>query len=224
MSEWNYGDAYRRHPIPAGSRVQFADGSIVQAADLFDDPIPSFLFEADLLCIDPPWTTGNLTSFYTKAGQLARGDFPAFLARLFTVIGQIAPKVCYIEIGKAALADVIVSMRRLYPTVTFYNSMYYRRPANHCYWVRGGPKRIALPLDGLDEADIIQWIAAHEDYTCLGDLCMGRGLVGLAAFAAHRRFVGIELNPKRLSVLVESMVKEGGTYTLVPITKGGDRS
>ena len=224
MREWNYGDAYQRHPIPEGYRIRFADGSQVQATDLFDDPIPEFLFEANLLCIDPPWTTGNLTSFYTKAGMPVRADFSTFLLRLFTVIAEIAPKICYVEIGKDALADVILAMRRLYPAVTFYNSMYYRRPANHCYWVRGGPKRVKRPLDGMDEADIIQWIGAHEDYTCLGDLCMGRGLVGLAAYAAHRRFVGIELNPKRLSVLVEAIVKQGGTYTLAPIAEGGNQS
>ena len=39
-------------------------------------------------------------------------------------------------------------------------------------------------------------------YKIIGDLCMGRGLVGFYANKYNRPFVGIEFNKKRLAVLV----------------------
>jgi len=82
--------------------------------------------------------------------------------------------------------------------------------------VRGAEKRKKLPLDGMDEADIISWICANENFECIGDLCMGRGLVGINAHANGRRFVGTELNHKRLSVLVEKLNKAGLKYRTEP--------
>lgn len=107
--------------------------------------------------------------------------------------------------GKEHLADVIMAMRQQFRYVTFYNSTYYHRSTNHCYWVRGGSKRVSRPLDGMDEADVIHWIAAHEEATCMGDLCLGLGLVAQAAQKVGRRFVGTEINPKRLAVVLESL-------------------
>lgn len=44
---------------------------------------------------------------------------------------------------------------------------------------------------------------------------MGRGLVGVNAYKNGKRFVGTELNHKRLAVLLERIVNMGGTYRLV---------
>ena len=96
--------------------------------------------------------------------------------------------------------------------MTFYNSMYYNRTENRCYVVRGGAKNKRLEFDGLNESDIIDEACRIEEYECTGDLCMGRGLVGLAAHRHGRRFVGTELNPKRLSVLVETLAAAGLGY------------
>lgn len=63
----------------------------------------------------------------------------------------------------------------------------------------------------MDEADCIKLVAQQEQYTCLGDLCMGQGLVGLAAHAAGRPFVGTELNPRRLAVLLQKLSRQGAT-------------
>jgi len=43
----------------------------------------------------------------------------------------------------------------------------------------------------------------------MGDLCMGQGLVGLAAHAAGKPFVGTELNPRRLAVLLQKLAQQG---------------
>lgn len=205
MPKWEYGGAYLRHPILLGQTVLFEDGSRVKVHNIFDQ-LPDFMLEADLIFVDPPWNLGNLNSFYTKAGRTDYQDsFEHFFMRLFECIGEIAPHTCYVEVGKEHLADFIIQMRRLYPKVTFFNSSYYHRRENICYVVRGASKRKKLPLDYMDEEDIIAWICANEDYKCIGDLCMGRGLVGIHAHENGKRFVGTELNPKRLAVLLDRL-------------------
>lgn len=203
MPDWEYGKAYERFPCRGGT-VCLEDGSRLRVHDIFD-PLPAFMRRADLIFTDSPWNTGNLRSFYTKAEQLTDRDFPAFMARLFDCIREIRPKVCYLEIGKEYLADYIMEMRKIYRYVTFYNSGYYHRKGAYCYIVRGSDRAKKPRLDGMDEEDAINWICANEDYTCAGDLCMGRGLVGLAAASAGKPFVGTELNHKRLSVLLERL-------------------
>lgn len=213
MPDWNYGDAYLRHPCDRGI-IEFDDGSMVCAHDIFN-PLPEFMGNADLIFTDSPWNTGNLKSFYTKAGIDPSGQaFERFYHRLFECVAEIRPKVCYLEIGKEYLANYIVEMRRLYPAVTFYNTTYYHASSNLCYVVRGGAKRAKRPFDNMDEESVIEWICKNEEYDRIGDLCMGRGLVGLNAYINRRRFVGTELNHRRLSVLVENIVKAGGHYHL----------
>ncbi len=214
MSKWNYGDAYLRHPLDAAEVAVFDDGSMVKVHNIFD-PLPAFMREADLIFVDPPWNLGNLNTFYTKAGRDDKQDsFERFYKRLFECIAEITPKTCYVEVGKEYLAEFILEMKRLYPAVTFYNSTYYHKKDSLCYVVRGAAKRKKLPLDGMDEEDIIAWICVNENYTCIGDLCMGRGLVGVNAFKAGKQFVGTELNHKRLAVMLERLSQAGARYEL----------
>lgn len=214
---WEYGGAWERYPC-AGGTVVFSNGSIVKAHDIFDE-LPDFMRRADVIFTDSPWNTGNMRSFYTKAGLILDKDFPRLMERLFACIGEIVPKVCYLEIGKEHLADYIIRMRQLYPHVTFYNSTYYRKAGNKCYVVRGSFKDKRPKLDDMDEEDIIRWVCENEAYQVIGDLCMGRGLVGRYATQAGKRFVGTELNHKRLSCLIETVAKSGISYTLEPDDK-----
>jgi hypothetical protein len=213
-SKWSYGNAYIRHPIGGGQVAVFDDGSMVKVHNIFD-PLPAFMREADLIFVDPPWNLGNLNTFYTKAGRDDKQDsFERFYKRLFECIAEITPKTCYVEVGKEYLSEFIQEMKRLYPAVTFYNSTYYHGKDKLCYIIRGTAKRAKLPLDYMDEEDIIAWICVNENYTCIGDLCMGRGLVGVNAFKAGKQFVGTELNHKRLAVMLERLSQAGARYEL----------
>jgi len=208
MSKWSYGDAYKRHPI--AEQLRFEGGSILKVHDIFD-PLPDFMKQADLLFTDPPWNIGNLNSFYTKAERTDyQSSFERFYKRLFECIGEIGASTCYVEVGKEHLAEFVLEMKRLYPAVTFYNSSYYHDKKNICYVIRGAQKRKKMPLDYMDEELIIEWICANENYNCIGDLCMGRGLIAANAHKAGKRFVGTELNHKRLSVAAEKIIKLGG--------------
>ncbi|WJQ03210.1 hypothetical protein QT236_14400 [Geobacillus stearothermophilus] len=215
MSNWNYGGAIDRHPIQEGETAVFEDGSKVKVHDIFA-PLPDFMKEADLIFVDPPWNLTNINTFYYKADKKERVEsFEAFYSRLFQCIAEINPNVCYVEVGKQYLADFIIEMRKIYRYVTFYNSTYYHNKNNLCYVIRGANKAKKPKLDGLDEETIIQWVCDNEEYECIGDLCMGRGLVGIHAFRNKKRFVGTELNKKRLAVLLEKIVNEGGSYKVI---------
>ncbi len=204
MADWDYGGAWRRHDM--SGPIDLPHGSIVQVADL-TEAMPDFMRRADTLFIDPPWNTGNLRSFYTKADKEHKPfDFLGFTDHLWGRIGEIAPHNLFIEMGKQHLAAYLTRAAASFRHVTFYNSTYYDRPDHKCYVIHATQakrlKRYAH-LEDMDEARIIAWLCANHDYQCIGDLCMGRGLVGRHAYLAGRRFVGTELNHKRLAVLVD---------------------
>lgn len=208
MAEWNYGGAYKRYPVKEGEPVIFSDGSTLMAHDIFD-PLPEFMRMADVIFTDSPWNIGNARSFYTKAEKVMQiKSFDIFYLNLFDRIKEISPRSCYLEIGKEYLGEYMVEMKRIFPAVTVYNSTYYHRKDNLCYIVQGTRRRKNRHYDGMDEEDIINAVAESEDGP-IGDLCMGRGLVALAAARHGKKFVGTELNPKRLAVCLERLDKEG---------------
>lgn len=203
MSErWDYGGAIERYPIQPGEVWRNGE-SRVAVNDLFHG-LPKFMCEADLIFVDPPWNIGNLNSFITKAGRdNYRDDFREFYTALFRHIAEIAPHTCYVEVGKEYLDEFLAEMKKLFRYVTFYNSSYYHRKENLCYVIRGSRKAKKPKLDYMDEEDIIAWVCENETYDCIGDPCIGRGLVAVNAHKHGRKFVGCELNPKRLAVLLE---------------------
>ncbi len=204
MADWSYGGAYLRHNM--NGIIELPNASKVMACD-WTLTLPEFMKEADTLFIDPPWNLGNVKSFYTKAEQPYHGmAFLDFMTVLWQRIDAIAPTTLFLEMGKQHLAQCLISAEARYPYVTFYNSTYFKKSENKCYVIHATQdrkhKRYRI-LEDLDEADIIAWICQHHAYRCIGDLCMGRGLVGRHAFLSGQSFVGIELNQKRLAVLVE---------------------
>ena len=64
----------------------------------------------------------------------------------------------------------------------------------------------------------IMWVCKNEEYDCMGDLCIGQGLVGVNAYKNGKRFVGTELNHKRLAVLLDRISSLGGSYKLINIS------
>ena len=200
---WDYGGAFEKFPMKPNAVYKYSNGSTIKVHNIFE-PLPSFMKQADLIFCDPPWNMGNLQSFYTKAEVTDRIDnFKTFYSRLFECLAEISPNTCYIEIGKEYLSVFVEKLKAMYKYVHFYNSTYYHRLDNKCYVVRASNKAKKPKLDDIDEEDIISWICENEDFKCIGDLCMGRGLVGLYAYKNNKSFVGTELNHKRLSVLVE---------------------
>ena len=63
--KFEYGGSYKNYPIEKGTAV-FSGGSYLKTHDIMK-PLPDFMYEADVIVTDSPWTQGNLTCFYTKA-------------------------------------------------------------------------------------------------------------------------------------------------------------
>ena len=51
-----------------------------------------------------------------------------------------------------------------------------------------------------------------ENPACIADLCTGRGLTTVAAYMLGKKFVGTELNKRRLAVAIERVNNLGGKY------------
>jgi hypothetical protein len=205
---WDYGGAYLRHDMEG--EIRLPNGSTVAVCD-WTLRLPEFMKQADTLFIDPPWNAGNVRSFYTKADlDSPRVDFLAYTEKLWERIDQIAPRFLFLEMGKEFLAHYLSQAVQRYKYVTFYNSTYYGKRENKCYVIHATDdfkRRRYAELEDMDEADIIAWLCRNHDYGCIGDLCMGRGLVGRHAYLAGRKFVGTELNKKRLAVLVDFVIE-----------------
>lgn len=211
---YQYGNAWEEFPIEPGDVWGIPEnGSRVAVHDIFD-PLPDFMYSADVLVIDPPWNQGNLNAFYTKAG---RGDYQTwqnFSTRLFQCIGEISPPVCYIEIGNQFVGEWRTRLATLYPSVQHWPVVYYNR--NPTNILRGSTTPVDYNFSGMDEARVIRLIGEIEEYCVMGDLCMGQGLVGLSAYRASRTFVGTELNKRRLANLLQKLARQGAHIIRYP--------
>lgn len=206
MDNWDYGGAHLRHDMTGV--IDLPNGSLVQVCDWTKEPLPAFMREADTVFVDPPWNAGNVRSFYTKAGiDVGKVDFAgAFSGALWSRLDEIGPRHLFLEMGKEFLGEYLAEAKRRFRYTTFYNATYYHRQQNKCYVIHATndfKSRRHQALEDRDEEEIIKWICHHHEYQCIGDPCMGRGLVGKYAFLAGKRFVGTELNPKRLACLVD---------------------
>lgn len=207
-TKWKYGGAWEQFPIEPGDVWGIpANGSKVAVHNIFE-PLPVWMHTADLLFVDPPWNRGNINSFYTKAGRDDYiVDFNDFEQVLFRRIGEIAPRICYLEVGFQAVDKWQQALAQLYPQVQRWDVTYYRR--NACHILRGAAAPLDYDYSGTDEEKVYYKAAEIEDYTVMGDFCMGLGLAGLAAYKAGRPFVGTELNKRRLANLLQSLAKQG---------------
>lgn len=210
MTKWKYGNAWESFPIEQGETWGLPlNNSRVSVHNIFD-PLPYFMYFADLLFIDPPWNKGNLTGFYTKAGRNDYiQEFSEFENILFQRITEINPVACYLEVGFQAVDKWAMKLKKLYQHVQRWDVTYYHK--HPCHILRGSHiEKIDFDYTGMDEEKVIYKAAEIESYNVIGDMCMGLGLVGLAAFKAGKPFVGTELNNRRLANLLKKISKKGG--------------
>lgn len=82
---------------------------------------------------------------------------------------------------------------------------YYHNKKNKCWIIHATNEITSIKFYGWDEEDVIKYICENAPYDCIGDLCMGRGLVGYHANRFGKNFVGTEINKKRLAVLLDGI-------------------
>jgi hypothetical protein len=212
MAMWKYGNSWEEYPIKAGEVwVEGSTDSKLAVWDLFDG-LPDFMMEADLIYTDPPWDTGNIRSFYTKAGLDDRPTFTDFTRYLFDHLKAIEAPTCYLEIGKRNVELFEAELKKLYPMVQVWSVTYYGK--NPSFLVRGGQEKSSFCFTGHDDAHTPRLAMENEWFSCVADLCMGRGLTAVTAFEMEQRFVGTELHPRRLACAIEKVAKEGGKWRI----------
>lgn len=200
--KWEYGEVYKKYDMDGDIHI---GSGIVRVHDIFE-PLPGFMKNADVIFSDPPCSEGNLKSFYTKAGMLKKHFYDMFQDRFFECIDEIKPKVLFIEVFASNMERFFDECKKRYPEVCIIESRYYNNRKNKC-WILYASHRIDQKLVEIlsdkDEQKIIELICKHHSFECIGDLCMGRGLVGMYANKYGKKFVGTELNKKRLAVLLD---------------------
>lgn len=207
---WEYAGLYHNYDMTG--IIELPNESKLQVCDLMVE-MPEFMKEADTLLIDPPCSQGNLTTFYTKADLKEWNEFSQFYNALFGRINQIKPTHLYLEIFKSNYDAFLEYCKNTFKNVIIYNSYYYKNKKNKCWIFHCSNLQIEFnpEIEGIDEENVIKYVSQKTDYNCIGDLCMGTGLVGKYAFLANKKFVGTELNKKRLAILIDFIKKSQET-------------
>ena len=204
--EWNYGNVYEKYDM--SGEIKVGTGTLM-VHDIFKK-LPDFMKQADALFCDPPGGGGVLSTYYTKAGiektNRPYGKYSEFENRLFEVVRQINPKIAIFELFNCIKQTFEQKIHDIYKNVKVFNSTYYHNKKNVCYIAVGSNEpipEVLSGLEGMDEADAIEFICKNLEYNCIADPCMGQGLVAYYSNKYGKKFVGTELNPKRLAVCVD---------------------
>jgi hypothetical protein len=100
--------------------------------------------------LPPPWNTGNLNSFYTKANIDEKHSFNIFFIKLLSRIKQINPKVCYLEMGRQNIDYASAELSKIFPYIQKWGITYYKK--NPMYLLRGGYTHQLFNFNGFDYA------------------------------------------------------------------------
>lgn len=201
MSEFEYRGIYKKYNM--SGEISIGTGK-VKVHNIFN-PMPGFMRDADVVFCDTPGNGGALKSYYAKAKISYEGvTYDAFADRLIRVIEEIDPRLVFLEVFKGNRKRFEDALRDRYRNVKVLDSTYYNKPQNKCWIIMASNEDLpSVDFSGQDEEKIIERICNEIDFRCIADPCMGKGLVGYYADKAGKRFVGTELNYKRLAVLLE---------------------
>lgn len=205
MSKFNYRGFYEKYNM--NGEINIGTGTVM-IHDIFNK-LPEFMKKADCLFIDPPCNNGNLKSFYTKADLVKKNSIDEFNDRLFELINEINPKHLFIETFKSNNETIFNRLNERYGThIKEFPSYYYGNSKNKCYILYACLEKSEFKIPFIDEEKAIEYVCKNLDFNCIGDLCMGKGLVGFYANKYKKSFVGTELNKKRLACLIEHINKK----------------
>lgn len=195
---FSYGNFHLKYDM--SGEIMVGTG-IVKVHDIYSGT-PEFMKQSDCLFVDPPCSKGNLKSFYTKNGTYLNNSYEEFNKALFRSIDDIKPKYVFIEVFKSNKDLFEILLKERYFNVSVTQSYYYHDKHKVC-WIIQASNESLYEIPYLDEQFVIEHVCKEIEFNCIADPCIGRGLVGFYANKYGRKFVGTELNEKRLAVLIE---------------------
>jgi len=205
--KFSYGNSWEKYPIEENEVWVSGNGSKIKVQSVFD-PLPDFFKNVDMLYIDPPWNLSLLNSFYTKAQNPDYvTQFEDFSSVLFKQIKKTNCMVCYIEIGAQNKSIILNKMKTIFPAIDIWKVTYNKK--HESYLIRGSVQKCVFDFSGMDDSATPQKAIEVENPYSVGDLCTGRGLTGISAYNQNKIFYGIELNKRRIAVMIDKL---GGIY------------
>ena len=202
MANFDCGGYYKQYDMT--KEISIGTG-IVKVHDIFQT-LPDFMKQADVILSDPPYNQSALSSFYTKAEIKEKKRFADFFNRFFEIVDEINPKILILEIGVQQEPMYLEAITGRYSNIVVKNALYYNK--EKCLFIIASNDDIPeflKDMPELNEEKVIDLVCENLDYECICDPCMGTGLVGWYSNKYGKKFVGTELNKKRLALLVEGI-------------------
>lgn len=209
--KWDYGDAGDRIPIKTGD-IWRVDHHIFACGDLelrHDEALLNkHVVSPQMTYVDPPWTPSLLTGFRTKAGLPRGKPFSDFLDNLIRAISPTSGD-CYIEMGKQHVDSLRQKVEDSGGVIEadFPITYYKKNPARLLRVSFGYPRNASFAFDNMDDADTPAKAVRESTVPMewVFDPCTGKGLTAVAAATQGRRFIGMELNPRRMAVAIDAV-------------------
>ena len=169
--------------------------------------IPEEMKQADCIYCKPPCSYIILTGYYHRAGQAIPPMFDAYgayIKRFFEYIDEISPKHMYLEVTANNKDIFIDECKKRFNFVNVDEAYYNRNRKFKCWIIRCGRTDAApSPSKTVEVNTYIRWICKNTDFKCIADPVMQSAAVGFYSHKNERKFIGTELNKKRLAILLQ---------------------
>lgn len=211
MNKWNYGNEAIEIPVQTGETWMVGDDKFV-CGDINHLDID---FDYDVIYCDPPWTQALHSGFYTKAGLKGQGGV------IHQTIGRIAELSKRAKLGmflEGSIKDTAVldAAKAIIgePRHTWQTTYYSKLPAVLYYF---GESNLAKDFSGMDDEHTPAEALGLFNGVRVFDPCTGRGLTSRSAYQTGNKFVGTELNPRRLAIAIKRHYELIGTEDAKPV-------
>lgn len=207
VKKWTYGESWEKFPINDGEVWQ-AGKHLLACKDITNTINLEFFGKQtfDMSYVDPPWNTGNINSFYTKAEIDEKKSFIPFINHVIDLLKLHSPDINYMEMGKQNISHVSDLIKSKSGFVTnVWDIVYYRtKPCKLLRFSFTDEKPTTADFSGMDD-DFTPHLAIsiENNVKTVLDLCTGRGLTGRTAHNLNKQFFGTELNKRRIACLLD---------------------
>jgi len=198
------------------NRAFRAGPHLIVCGDLQEDWPRAKVLEAgtpDLIYTDPPWNVNLLKGFRTRAKLPPKKlSFNLFLNRLMELSAP-AKGPAFFEMSNTTRGLFEDAASRAGGKVTHRWGITYfgDKPGAMIRVTWGRDPALEESPEGMDDDDTPLWVIERQSSEghLVADFCMGHGLTLKSAHKLGRRFVGIELSPKRVVSALSWCDKQG---------------